>query len=162
MKAWFAALESRERQLLLAGGAVLIVLLVYLGVWEPLQGKVRSLNQTVQDQQDTLAWMQGAVAQAKALRASGPARGQLATGQSLLSLVDSSARARQLGGALKRVQPEGDRQVHIWMEAASFDALVDWLAELDRTQGVRVINSVIEAKESAGLVDARLVVEVAG
>ena len=80
-----------------------------------------------------------------------------ASGQSLLSLVDRTAKSGRLGTALKRVQPDGDEKVGVWLEAANFDDLVRWLAALETRHGVRVVSSVFQALEASGSVDARLV-----
>ncbi|MCO6413706.1 MAG: type II secretion system protein M, partial [Thiogranum sp.] len=39
MKDWFLGLEPRERKLVTAGAVVLVLLLLYVLVWEPVVGK---------------------------------------------------------------------------------------------------------------------------
>jgi general secretion pathway protein M len=158
MKAWFAGLDPRERRLVIMAAALLGVLLLYVGLWEPLVNSVDRLRSSTAQQQSVLAWMQQAAQEVKQLRGGGTVA-RPATGQSLLSLVDSSAKSGRLGTALKRVQPDGEQRVRVWLEAASFDDLVRWLATLQQHQGVHVVSSVFEAKEEAGRVDARIVFE---
>ncbi|HHO69319.1 MAG TPA: type II secretion system protein M, partial [Gammaproteobacteria bacterium] len=76
MKDWFLGLEPRERRLVTAGGVVLALLLVYLVVWEPLAARYRQLQDSVAQQRETLAWMQQAAAQVKALQRSVPGGGR--------------------------------------------------------------------------------------
>lgn len=160
MKEWFNDLEARERRLVMAAAALLVVLLVYVVLWEPLESKVADLHAGTGELQSTLHWMQQASQEVKQLRGVGGAQARPG-GQSLLSLIDRSAKSGRLGTALKRVQPDGDRRVRVWLEGAGFDDLVRWLANLEDGQGVRVVNSVFEAKDDPGRVDARLVFEAA-
>lgn len=162
MKAWFDALEPREQHLLIIGAALLLILLLYVGAWEPLQKRVDDMRVSTAEQRTLLVWMQEAAQEVTQLRATRSQRPQTASGQSLLSLVDRSARAARLGPALKRVQPDGSQRVGVWLEAASFDDVMAWLAVLDARSGVHVVSSVFEAKDAPGRVDARLVFEAAG
>lgn len=163
MKAWFDALDARERQWLIIGTAVLLVLLLYVGAWEPMQKSVADLRAANAEQRSLLSWMQTAAREVGQLRANERTPAQMASGQSLISLVDRSARATRLGPALKRVQPDGSRRVSVWLEAASFDDVMAWLASLE-TSGVTVVSAVFEAKGEStgqGRSDVRLVLEVA-
>jgi len=158
MKAWFMSLEANERRMLLSGGGLLLVMLLYVGIWEPLTNKVDSLRVSTAEQQSLLAWMRGAAKEVKQLRGRGGQQAKPASGGSLLSLVDRTAKSGRLGGALKRVQPDGDNKVRVWLEAANFDDLVRWLSALETRHGVHVESSVFQALEDApGRVDGRLV-----
>lgn len=162
MKAWFDSLELRERRVLIIGALLLAVALFYVMVWEPLEDGVENLRERNAEQQALLQWMRQATAEVKQLRGSSGRPAQLAKGQSLLAAIDRAARSTQLGGALKRVQPDGSTRARVWLEGASFDLLVRWLDGLQRQQGVRVVSSVFEAREEKGRVDARLVFESGG
>ena len=162
MKAWFENLDTREQRLLMGAAVILAVLILYLAIWEPLQKGVASLQSSTSAQRATLEWMRGAAQEVALLRGQNSGSTRPASGQSLLSLVDRTAKARRLGEALKRVQPDGERQVRVWLEGAKFDDLIGWLVTLDANQGVHINNGVFEAQEATGLVNARLVFEVAG
>jgi len=162
VKAWFEGLEAREQRLLMAAAIILTIIILYVAVWEPLHKGVANLRVSTSAQQATLDWMRGAAQEVIQLRGLGNARATPESGQSLLSLVDRTAKSRRLGEALKRVQPDGERQVRVWLEGAKFDDVMGWLVTLDTNQGVRINNGVFEAQEATGLVNARLVFEVGG
>ena len=161
MKAWFASLEANERRMLMIAAPMLLLMLLYVGVWEPLTNKVDDLRVSTTEQESLLAWMRGAAQEVKQLRGrSGQGqRAKPTTGESLLSLVDSTAKSGQLGTALKRVQPDGEQKVRVWLETASFDDVVRWLTALETRHGVHVVSSVFQAVEATGRVDVRLVFE---
>jgi len=157
MRAWFSGLEANERRMLIAGGGLLLVMLLYAGLWEPLTGKIDMLRVSTTEQAALLTWMRSTAQEVKQLRGRSGQQAKPATGQSLLSLVDRTAKSGRLGSALKRVQPDGDEKVGVWMEAANFDDLVRWLVALETRHDVRVVSSVFQALEASGRVDARLV-----
>jgi general secretion pathway protein M len=155
-------LQSRERAMLAVGAAALLLLLGYALLVEPYFAAMERMRQDVAVQRETLAWMRQAAVEAKALRGGAQTRVAATGGQSLLALADSTAKASGLAAALKRVQPDGQRSVRVWLEQASFDAVMQWLDTLARDHGIRVTGLVVEPLAIRGSVDARVVLEVAG
>ncbi len=157
MRAYFENLSKRERYMVVAAALVLLVFLFYVLVWRPIGTRAEALQQRVQGQEKALAWMQQAAVEVKRLRGGGtPTQ---ARNESLLSLIERTARERGLSGAVRRVQPEGQHGARIWLEAAGFDDLVLWLHQLADTYGVRISEASVERQPQPGLVNARLLVE---
>ena len=88
--------------------------------------------------------------------------GQGLAGRSLLSVADSEARTAALGPALKRVEPEGKDAVRVWLDGASFDALVAWLEVMSSRYAADVDTISIERAGAPGLVNARLTLRAVG
>jgi general secretion pathway protein M len=155
MKDWFLGLESRERLLVSAGAAVLLLLLLYLLVWEPIASGYASLQDDVEQQRQTLAWMQQASAQIEALQGSSGAGGAGLGGRSILAVVDQSARSGGLGDAIKRIEPDGSKSVKVWLEGAAFDPMIVWLGQLARSYQIEPAMLTLEPV-GGGRVNARL------
>ncbi|MGH8442211.1 MAG: type II secretion system protein GspM [Nevskiaceae bacterium] len=149
----WSALEERERRML-AGGAVFLGLVVlYLGIWEPLA------NASRQQQVDLVAARALAVQlETLAASASDGSTPSAGAGQSLLAIVDQTRQASAITKPPTRLQPEGegDTVVRIWLDDVPYDALVRWLAELQSRYGVRVADADMERESGPGLVNARL------
>jgi general secretion pathway protein M len=160
MKEWFADLQPRERAIVVAGAIALALLLFYAAVWDPLTGGARAKAEAVAESVSLLQWMQQSAQEAKRLRPGAIAPAQLPEGQSLLGVIDQTAKGAGLGAALKRVKPEGENKVSVWLEEAAFDDTVRWLENLKRVYGVEVDNIVVDRKNAPGKVDARI--ELAG
>jgi len=109
----------------------------------------------VTTKQGDLAFIQGVASQ---LAAAGPSGGN-ATGESLVVLIDSSARESGLGKSLSNSQPTGDKGLRIRLDRVAFDAMVAWLARLSQQHGVRVESAEIESAGETGLVNAGLVLK---
>lgn len=154
MREWYANLGERERRVVLLGvigGAVLLLLAIIL----PLNRNISQARQRVTVKTGDLAFIQSVRAQ---LASVGPASGA-ATGESLVVLIDSSARESGLGKALSSSQPTGDGGLRIRLEHAPFDAVVAWLARLSQQHGVRVESAEIETSGEKGFVNAGLVLK---
>ncbi len=151
---WLNKLNPRERQFVTFGGVAAVVIVV-LGGLLSLNSGVSKAQQRVEQKRADLAFMQG-VAPEVASAGPAPAAGAT-TGQSLVVLVDTSARESGLGGSLNSSQPNGENGLRVRFERASFDLLVGWLARLAQQHGVQVESAEIEGAGEPGLVNAGLV-----
>lgn len=160
---WFA-LNPRERLVLTGGTMLLIALLVVFLFWLPIQEQLAQEKQKLAERVTTLQWMQQAsteVARLQPLRKTSPQKKD-DEHKSILSLADQTARNQGLGDALKRVEPEGTTRVRLSFENVSFDGLLDWLAILNQQHDIQVQQLTIEADETPGQVQARLVLGPTG
>ncbi len=146
-----ANLSERDRRLALLGAAALVALLVF-GVIVPLDHSVARERAKLAQKRADLAWMQS-VAPEIARTAPPPS----ATGESLLVIIDRSARESGLGNALAGSEPGAAGALSIRLERAPFDALVGWLARLSQQNGVLVDSATIEKAGAPGLVNAAIV-----
>ncbi|KPJ95106.1 MAG: hypothetical protein AMJ53_03505 [Gammaproteobacteria bacterium SG8_11] len=156
MKEWFESLEVRERRIVIGGAATLLVVIVYFLGWEPFINRLHSLQESTQRKQLDLAWMKNASKEIQQLQVNQTAPARFASGQSLLGVIDRSAKAKKLGDAVKRVQPDGTSKARVWLESAKFDEVIGWLEELERRYGVGIETITFEKQAEEGLVDARI------
>lgn len=155
MREWWQGLQPREQWVLLAGVVGVGVLMLYALVFDPYQKEGARLRGAVAEKRASLAAMQQSSGEIAALRGQGAA-GQLAAGQSIMGVVDSSAKQFNIGAGIKRIQPEGDHTVKVWAEQVAFDDLVRWLDELQRRYGIAIHDISIEAQEATGRVNVRM------
>ena len=158
MKAWLASLDARERGIVVGGAIVLTLLLVYFLGWTPLANKVERLEQSIVEQRADAQWMKSAAAEVARLRTAAAMPGAGRGGQSLLAVVDRTAKQGQLGNAIKRIEPDGQNAVRVWFEDAPFDDVVRWLGGLQQ-QGVQVTQLTLDRPGTPGRINARLVLE---
>lgn len=151
-----AALDQRtprERVLLIGGGAILLVLLLYLGIWEPMLRAHQQRGEALASARALAVRIESAAALAQS-RGPGVANRQI----SVLSAVDQSSRGPTLGKPPSRLQPDGngDKSVKVWFEDVSFDNLLRWLAELQTQYAISVGSAEIERGAAPGAVSVRL------
>ena len=71
-------------------------------------------------------------------------------GESLLVIVDRSARESGLGNALAGSEPSGPGALSVRLQKASFDALITWLGRLAQQNGIRVDSASIDSAGAPG------------
>ena len=155
MRAWYENLSERDRRVVNIGGVVVLVLTL-LAIILPLNTQISLARKRITTKQGDLAFIQSVAPQ---VAAAGPGAAGAANAESLVVLIDSSARESGLGKALSSSQPTGDRGLRIRLDKAPFDALVAWLARLSQQHGVRVESAEIESAGEVGLVNAGLVLK---
>ena len=149
----FQSLSPRDRRTLLVGVGIAVILFV-LAVILPLDSSVSRLHDQVTRKQADLVWMRNA---APEIAAAGPVRSN--SGESLIVIVDQSARESGLGSSLAGSQPSGVGNLSVQLEKAPFDSLVGWLARLSQQNGVQIESANIDSSGAPGLVDASLVLK---
>ena len=108
--------------------------------------------------QADLEWMRQAVDQVKPLKSQhSPTANRGA--QSLFALVDSSSKQAGLSQVVKRVEPEGEARVRIWLENAKFDDTIDWLFLLHARYQINVERITIDAVDPGYVNLSALLVE---
>ena len=147
-----AALSARERRLVL-GALALAALILVFGVLIPLDRSVAHAHDRLASKRADLSWMQGVAPEL----ASSPAQ-PAATGESLLVIVDRSAREAGLAGSLTS-EPAGPGALSVRLQRAPFDSLVAWLGRLAQQNGASVESPTIERADATGMVNAALVLK---
>jgi general secretion pathway protein M len=147
----FAELSPRERRLVSVGAVVGALLLVF-GILIPLDRSVTHAQQRLEKKHADLSWMQSVAPELQSA-ALPPA----ASGESLLVIIDRSARESGLAGSLAGSEPGGPGALSVRLEKAPFDALVAWLTRLAQQNGVTIDSATIERAGEPGKVNAALV-----
>jgi len=146
-----AALSPRERRLLLVGAVAAAAVLIF-GILLPLDHGVAQAQQRLAKKRADLSWMQSVAPQIALLP---PAAA--ANGESLLVVVDRSARESGLASALSGSEPGATGSLSVRLEKAPFDVMVGWLTRLAQQNGVAVDSAIIEKTGAPGLVNANIV-----
>lgn len=155
---WFDNLSERERNLVYAAGALVGVALVYLVLVLPFQASGKRMTSRVEQKTADLAWMRASAPQAMAAAGASQAVGSV---ESLVVLVDRTAREAGIGASLRDQSPDGSNGLRLRIEGASFDALVTWLASLQQQYGVSIESATVGAA-APGHVNATLSLKHAG
>lgn len=158
MMNYWQQLKPRERIVLALLAIVVGIVLLYVAVLEPFQMKVEQLESRVAKQQADIQWMRSAAEEVKQLQRSNVGSNRnLRNGQSLLVLVDRTAKQNKLASSMKRVEPDGTTRVRVWLEKAAFDDVTRWLVKLQNDYQLEVESVVFDKTEDEGLVNVRLV-----
>jgi general secretion pathway protein M len=153
IRQWLDGLAPRERNLVYAAAALLGIAVVYFAVVLPVTSAARHREARIVQKTSDLAWMQQVAPQVMAAAAAG---GGVASDESLVVLVDRTARESGIGSSIRDQTPAGQNGLQLRLEGAPFDLLMAWLANLQQQHGVRVDGAIIGAANAPGLVNANL------
>lgn len=156
MKDWFFRLEPRERLFVSIGAAAGVILLAWGVLLGPLYGASAAAASRVDAKRETLHFLRGAATELAGL-AQLPDAGPDLSGQSLVVIVDRSAREAGLGAALSRNQPVGEDGIRVRLEDAVFDDLARWLGTLNARSGLGIESASVDRTPNDGRVNASLV-----
>jgi general secretion pathway protein M len=150
---YLQARTPRERRMLLIG-AIAGVLLLIIAIVMPLQRSVSASAQRLERKREDLIWLRSMAPQLAGLQLQSP---RPAAHESIVVLIDRTAREAGLAKSLVGSQPSGDGALNVRLTELPFDALISWLAQLRELYGVRVDAATIDSANGAGTVNASLV-----
>ena len=158
---WFEQLKSREKLIVSVGTVVLAVaLIVSLGI-RPLYVNSARTAERLANKEALLAKLEQA-----ATRLSSANRGSAgaieSASQSMVVVVDKSARSFGLGQYLTRNQPDGGTGIRLRFEGAPFDDLVTWIAEIQTRYGMTTVSASFDQAGARGRVNCSLMLDRPG
>lgn len=147
---WFYGREESERPII-AGLVILITIsLLWLLIWKPISDWRELSENRYINAQSVWDWMQANEANARQSAATGGA----SPTRSLLPVITRVANGHGL--RLNRLQPESDGGVSVVLQAQSFNAMLQWLSDLENQHNVTVARVSLDAEGKPGLINAQL------
>ena len=133
LKDWFFSLQPRERAIVVPGGVLVLLVAVYILALAPFYaGREFAAPNASRKKEGDLAWMRSVGGEVMALSASSPTAAA-PSNESLVVLIDRTARECGLGAALTGQTPNGDNGIRVRLEQAEFDKLVVCLGSLQQS-----------------------------
>ena len=158
MKEWFSSLEQREQLSLLLLGLALVLYLLYMFVWSPLDNQREQLivqNGAIAESRIRVDAM---VSQLLQLRKGGAQA--TGTNGSLTSVINESTGRYKL--PVMRLQPNSRGEIQVRLENAPFDTVLQWLHEMEYGKGLLVREVSVTQTGTVGHVNATVRVAKAG
>jgi general secretion pathway protein M len=160
LKEWFASLQPRERIAVSVAAVLVAGMVIYVLGLAPFYRSVNQLETSLADRKADLAWMMSNADNVRMLVASRPPLA--ASGESLVLLVDRTARESGLGEALTNQTPTGQEGIKVNLQEATFDMMMLWLNGLQVSQGITIQSATINRASKPGLVNVSLELSRAG
>lgn len=159
---WLASLENsplaqrwrslppRDRLALVLLGGFLLLVLLYLSVWRPVERNAAEARQYYEQERELYAYLQANAERARGL--SGEVQERVDANR-LQGFVTRSAAERGL--SIERLESQGPGELQVSLPSVAFAELLRWFVELE-AQGVRLQEVGLDRGEP-GRVAARLV-----
>ena len=149
MKVWWQQLNSREQNLVSIMVTLVMIFVLYIGIWQPLSDSLVNANKKLVRQQALLTWVTDNTARYKL------AKGNTNTNNSsgsLSGIVNKSANSYKL--TITRMQPQGN-DLQVWIDSVPFTKLLFWLEHLANKEGLQVQGIDLTHAERTGEVKVR-------
>ncbi|HLT90738.1 MAG TPA: type II secretion system protein M [Woeseiaceae bacterium] len=158
MRDWFESLQPREKALVATAAVMLALAVFWLGIWAPLERNRENVAADVEVWRNAIAELRSVKG---TLRAQSSDRSRpAALNQSLVVIVDTTLRSRNLYSALQSSQPRQDNGIVVVFQNAAFDDLVLWLGDLAEQYSLRVQAAGLSPSgEAAGRVNGSITLE---
>jgi len=160
LKEWFASLQARERIAVSVAAVLVAAMVIYVMGLAPFYRSVNKMEASFTERKADLAWMMSNADNVRMLAASRPQ--MTPTGESLVVLVDRTAREAGLGDSLTNQTPTGPDGIKVNLQDATFDMLMVWLNGLHVGQGIAIQSATINRASKSGLVNVSLELTRAG
>ncbi len=149
---WFYGKEPNEQRIVLGVGLLVIVSVLWAGVWKPV-ADWRALEQNRQlNAQSLYDWLRANERAAKAaVQAQGAQRGG---NRSLIPVITRAAAAQQI--KVNSLKPEANGVIGVNLEQQSFNKIMTWIAQLEENNGVSVQRISIDGEDAPGYVNAQI------
>ena len=158
LRLFWAERVPRERAILLAGGAALLAVIVFLLLIEPAYTGIGRLQRSLPQQRAGAAELDALLSEVKSMRA----RPQVAavSAADVRAAVDASlARA---GIKAARIVPLSDGDLQLTFSDVPFASWAPWLAGIERELGARATSVTVTARDKTpGNVDVELALRLA-
>lgn len=125
---------ARERWLIGLPAVALLVVVLYIAVWEPLHGSIVRLRATLPDLEARRELIRAQTAELRAQSAAAVAPVFNA------ALVQSAIERRQLKGALPSLEPAGENRFRLAFARVPFYAIWPLLQDLQMDKGIRIVS----------------------
>lgn len=148
IKNYWRGLQPRERLILGWGGVIVSIILLYGLLFHPWHRALNEMEAKLPRMRVDLTWMRQ---QSESLKTSGGKVSNTVSkgsGQSLLSVVEQTARKAQLKKAIQQMTPvSSGTEVRVVLEDANFNHWLSWVDELYHQYGVDIKQVTAERDE---------------
>lgn len=151
LKTWYSGLQERERNMVIALGVAMAILLIFLLVVLPLKNYFNSLSDDLSYYENQVMTVQKQVA---AIKSAGP--GKVTNDNiSLNQLVNQTAKS--FGLSFSRIEErERNKEIQLRLDDVEFDQLLRWISLLEQGRGLVVDTLRVSKKDAVGRVDASI------
>jgi len=148
IKQYWSGLQQREQLVLLLGVVVVAGIIFYATIWRPWHIAINAMEAKLPKLRTDLIWMQQQSEQLKASEGSLTVSKAKGADQSLLSVIEQTAKRAKVSSAIQQMVPNRDNnEVRVVLDGVNFNQWVRWIDELFKQYGVNIKQVTAERDE---------------
>lgn len=156
MTTFLGSISRREKAMIAAAAALLLVLASYLFIIQPLSKQLHYNKGRIPAQQELLSWMEQSSQKVQKIRALQQNTAKYTGSESPPSFITNTAKGRGFNDSIKRVESTGDQGIKVSIEEVIFDDIIPWIALLEQHYGLTVVDISIEKAKDPGFVNVQV------
>jgi general secretion pathway protein M len=141
--------SARERALIAGGAAAVVLVALYLFLWQPGLAASRRLSAALPNSRAQVELMRAQQAEIAVLRKSG---GDALKGGDLRASLEASLARTPFAKSVQRIEASSAERATVAVVSASFDDWLRWVAAAQRESGARLERCSIAALPEPGMV----------
>ncbi len=150
---WFSMLNTREKTMVFGGLGIVLLILIWAIILEPLKTQNIKLETQVQERETELRWMQ--MAQSNILQAQNNPVGKRPVAPSNPSqVIERALQKYKLKKGLKQMR--GSDEIRISLKDVNVDRVMQFLGELETKYSLQILKMDITPLDKKGAVNASL------
>lgn len=157
---WWSQLAEREQRMLLVGGVIVALFIVYAGIWSPFLNRLNHMRQHIQAQEKTLVWMQSADKALQSAQHSHDVQREVLSPVQLLSYLQKQFEAAGLSSQLAQLKQSSEHTIEIQFQQVDFDLLMKVWLQILRAQSIHFTQFTVTAESEPGIVNVAMSIEV--
>jgi type II secretory pathway component PulM len=157
MKEWWIHLGLREKQILSLGGILVLLFLIYEILLAPIDHHNATLRDEITHDIKLLSWMQEADKHIQSTEKLLHKNSNTKNSAALLSTLQKDITQSPFASNLSQLSQAENNSVQITLQKVNFDALVTWLIDLWKKQGLTVTQLTATPNGLPGVVDTTII-----
>ena len=149
MKEKWQSLNQREQHLVLVMAVVIVIFVLYLLIWRPLNNSISTQQYNIAKQEELLIWINEKQAEYQLAQNFNQSKN---SNNSLSSVINSTSARNKI--VISRIQPQGD-EILVTIDEIAFNSLMDWLKEMSVAEGVIIKAIDLARTDTKGVVKVR-------
>lgn len=145
IKEWYQSLSEQDQKITLIGGVIVLLILLYLLVIDPINQAALKAHNDVLAKTKTVEWMKQGVSKIR----SSSGKSSAASNQQLAALVNSTTRKYNL--PVSRRDSKSPNEMQVWFDNVSFNDFLRWTSEIGQRYGVKVATVNVRTRDRDGL-----------
>jgi general secretion pathway protein M len=146
LKNWYSGLDQNEQKITLIAALIVLTMLVYLLILEPVNSAVEQMQREVAATQQTIARIKQQVPMVLASKGTG---GASPSSLPLTSVVNTTTSKYNL--PVSRRDSKSPNEMQVWFDNVSFDSFIRWVAEINQKHGVTVTAVNVRSQDRNGI-----------
>lgn len=161
LKARWQQLAEREQRVVAGGGLVLVVIILYVGIWQPFLNYNDSLRVRIASEEKNLQWMRAVDKKMQQMSGKNKTKPAAISPIMLLGVLQKDIQQAGMSQQLAQLKQINANSIAMSFQKIAFDQLMTLLINIAKAQSIAITKMSVTASNAPGMVNADVVLSLA-